>query len=209
VTAFFGELGAVADAHVTPGLLGYAPTWPYAYDPERARALLAQAGYPDGFEIDLWYRSGGSAAFPDPRAIAEVWATYLADVGIRARVATEDPASYLTRSTTGGYPLYQFGWTGDYADPDTFLATFFGDTQGRHGVRDAAFDDLLARSRREADLAVRGALLDDLRVRLEADVLSIPMIYPVPLHAVAAGVEGWVMSPLGYYAVPLHRVVKR
>ena len=209
VTAFFGELGAVANAHVTPGLPGYAPSWPYDYDPERARALLAEAGHPDGFEIDLWYRSSGSAAFPDPRAIAEAWATYLADVGIRVRLATEDPAVYLTRSATGAYPLYQFGWTGDYADPDTFLSTFFGDLVGRHGVKLPLLSDLLTRSRQEADPVARAAILDELRAVLDEEVLSVPTTYPIPFHATAAGISGWVMSPLGYFSVPLHRVVKR
>jgi peptide/nickel transport system substrate-binding protein len=209
VTAFFGELGAVANAHVTPGLPGYAPSWPYDYDPERARALLAEAGHPDGFEIDLWYRSFGNAAFPDPRAIAEAWATYLSDVGIRVRLATEDPAVYLTRSGSGAYSLYQFGWTGDYADPDAFLSTFFSDLAGRHGAELPLLSDLLTRSRQEADPVARMAILDELRAILEAEVLSVPIMYPIPFHATAAGISGWVMSPLGYYSVPLHRVVKR
>jgi peptide/nickel transport system substrate-binding protein len=209
VAAFFGELAAVANAHVAPGLLGYAASWPYDYDPERARALLAEAGYPGGFEIDLWYRASANASFPDPRAIAEAWATYLADVGIRARLATEDHAAYLTRSIAGGYALYQFGWTGDYADPDAFLATFFGDTVGRHGVRLPQLDDLLARSRQEVDSAARAAILDELRALVEAEVLSVPTTNPIPFHATSVGITGWVMSPLGYYSVPLHRVSKR
>jgi len=53
---FIGGAGAVAHGLVPPGVFGHDPTRPgYAYDPERSRRLLAEAGHPDGIAVDLWF----------------------------------------------------------------------------------------------------------------------------------------------------------
>src|SRR5690606_33276195 len=79
--------GAVrpSDAPVAPGIFGYTPVGDYSHDPERARELLAEAGYPDGFSTTLYSPSG---RYLQDIQSAEAIQGMLAEVGINAEIET-------------------------------------------------------------------------------------------------------------------------
>jgi peptide/nickel transport system substrate-binding protein len=209
VDAFYAGLGVVADDHMPPSFFGHGTPWPYEYDPEGARALLEEAGYPDGFSTELWYMPVSRPYYPAPQPIAEAMASYLADVGIDAQLMTEDWTTYLSRYDTGAYPMYMLGWNGDYADPDNFLTTFFGpsavDQLGwdAPGVRIA-----LNKARQVADVDMRSGFYELVIDAVAETAVSIPMAHNRSLSAVRANVEDWIPSPLGYSSVPLNIVSK-
>lgn len=209
VEAFYHGLGVVAQDHLPPTVFGHGQAWPYDYDPERARELLAEAGYPDGFATELWYMPVSRPYFPAPQPIAETIASFLADVGIQAELMTEDWTNYLENYKTGAYPLYMIGWNADYADPDNFLTTFFGPS----APEDLAWDssetrEALERARQIADLDERARLYQQVVDTVAEEAVSIPMAHNRSLSAVRTNVEGWVASPLGYQSVSLHGVTK-
>jgi glutathione transport system substrate-binding protein len=99
-------LGEIADSPALPGIWAYEPQEPYSYDPDRARELLAEAGYPDGFEGDLFYVSGRWAGDDE---VTEAMQAYWAGVGININLHRIDMGSlgdYLRRDPDE-YP----GWT--------------------------------------------------------------------------------------------------
>ncbi len=209
VDAFYAGLGVVADYHMPPSFAGDFPAWPYDYDPERARELLAEAGYPDGFSTELWYMPVSRPYYPAPQPIAETMATYLADVGIEVELLTEDWTTYLSDYQTGKFPMYMLGWNADYADPDNFLMTFFGPS----AVTDLGWDapevvEALNAARQTADTAERERLYAEVIGAVAGQATSIPMAHNRTLNATAANIDGFVMSPLGYSSVSLVDVTK-
>lgn len=153
VEAFYAGLGSVAADFLPPAMWGHPEDLePYPYDPERARELLTEAGYPDGFSTELWYMPVSRPYYPAPESIATAMATYLADVGIRAILKTEDWGAYLENYRTGKFPMYMLGWKADFADPDNFLYTFFGPTASESlGWNNPQTLQLLEQARRVAD----------------------------------------------------------
>jgi oligopeptide transport system substrate-binding protein len=106
---------------VPPGVPGYEPpASPLGFDPERARALLAEAGFPGGRgfrEIGILFNT-----LEDHRKIAELVADQLErNLGIRVSAYNQEWQSYLATTQAGDYDLSRAGWIGDYVDPNTFL----------------------------------------------------------------------------------------
>jgi oligopeptide transport system substrate-binding protein len=130
---------------VPPGMPGYeSPKSEIRFDPERARALLAEAGHPGGAglqEIGILYNTNQGH-----KALAEVVADQLRkNLGIRANAYNQEWQSVQETMRSLDYDLARFGWVGDYADPNTFLDMFV--TNGGNnqtGFSSDLYDRLLA-----------------------------------------------------------------
>lgn len=199
--AFYAGLGATAKDVLPPALWGHADVQAYPYNPEKAKQLLAEAGYPNGFKTQLWYRNTASNLFPDPQGIAETIATYLADVGIQADIKTEDWSSYLKDYLAGRFPMYLLGWNADFADPDNFIYTFFGPMAvKRYGWNDPQVVAMATKARELPTQEDRAKLYAQILTVVHQQVPMIPLIHATNIDAVRKGVTGFVPNPLG--AVP-------
>lgn len=97
VNSFWNDQG-ISDAHLIPPSMANAygkTNTDYKFDPITAKKLLAEAGYPNGFPLDLWYMPVSRPYFPNPKAIAEAMAADLGALGIKVTLKTEDWAAYL------------------------------------------------------------------------------------------------------------------
>ena len=208
VEAFYAGLGSVAQDFLPPTMWGHADLEGYPYDPERARELLAEAGYPDGFSTELWYMPVSRPYYPSPQSIAETFATFLGDVGIEVQLMTEDWGTYLADYLEGEFPMYMLGWNADYADPDNFLYTFFGPSApDRLGWNDPETVDLLNQARRAPTQEERAELYAQVLTRVHEQAVSLPIAHNTALNAVRSNIEGFMPSPLGS-AVSLATVTK-
>ncbi len=203
VDAFYGGLGERATEFVPPAMWGRAgDIKPFPYDPEQAKKLLAEAGYANGFETELWYMPVSRPYFPAPQPIAETIATYLADVGIKAQLKTEDWGTYLSDYDQGKFPMYMLGWSPDYPDPDNYLYTFFGPTSiktnlGCETDYCAKIADLIQKARTNPNIEERKKLYAEAQRLVHEYVLSIPVAHNNPLHATSKRVKNYIPSPLG------------
>jgi peptide/nickel transport system substrate-binding protein len=202
VDAFFGDMGAVAAEFVPPGLIGRAELEPAAYDPERARELLAEAGFADGFSTEFWYMPVSRPYFPAPQDLAEAFVGYLSDVGIQAELRTQEWGLYLDEYTEGKFPMYMLGWSADYADPNNFIYTFFGPAEigPAFGWTDAHAQEtlrLLAAALSAGSVPEREANYVAAARIIGEQVPALPVVYPRSLNAVRVGIEGFQPSPLG------------
>jgi oligopeptide transport system substrate-binding protein len=115
-------LGQIAArTFVPPGMAGYEPPEsPIRLDLPRARALLAEAGYPDGKgfpEVGILYNTNQGH-----KKVAEVITDQLRkNLGIRVNAYNQEWQSFLNTVRTLDYGMARAGWIGDYADPNTFL----------------------------------------------------------------------------------------
>ncbi len=127
-----------------PNTQGYfPPDSPIRFDPETARALLAEAGFPggEGFpELELLYNtSEGHRRIAE--AIQQMWKTHL---GVNIRLANTDWKVYLSRTSELDYDISRAGWIGDYPDPNTFLDMMLSDSgNNRTGWSNMEYDGLI------------------------------------------------------------------
>ena len=168
VNALIGGRGRLAAGVIPPALAGADTTRaPYGHDLGRARQLLAQAGYPDGIEIQLWHSQ--DAAFTD---VAEAVQAQLGEAGIRATLVQREAAAMRAAARNGETDLVLKDWYADYPDAENFLYPLLhGDNAGQNGANvsfydDPRFDSLVSAARIESDSAQRVALYR------EADALA-------------------------------------
>ncbi len=160
--------GRKARGTIPPGLRrGREPDELYPYDPERARRLLAEAGYVGGFDMELWQREN-----PEGGRVLESVQGYLAAVGIRATIVTREWSAFKQAVEQGTADAFYLDWFADYPDPENFLAPLFhsanrGGGGNRTGYSDAAVDSLITAA---------GVCRDDIR-RWELLAAAEEMIY--------------------------------
>lgn len=139
-----------AYAITPPGLLGYQPPKVFEYDPQGARELLAQAGYPNGEgfpEFELQFNTSESHR-KIAVAIQQMWKTKL---NINVRLQNKDWKVYLDDEATGNFEVSRAGWIGDYIDPNTFLDMWVsGSGLNRTGWANPEYDDLVLKQAPEA-----------------------------------------------------------
>jgi len=149
--ALFG-FGAPIDSPLLAGTPWSVPVPAYKYDPEGAKALLADAGYKDGFDDTIV-----AAPTPEERKIAEVVADQLRRVGIRLKVETPELSTYLDEVfTKKTYHIADCGWTPP-PEPDIILAAFYETDAWLNlgGFSDPEVDSLIKQGREELDQAKR------------------------------------------------------
>ncbi len=171
----------------------------YEYNPEKAKKMLADAGYPDGFDLEMWYMPVSRPYFPTPKPIAEAFAADLGAVGIRVKLNTKDWAAYLNdRFKKPGYQAFMMGWTGDYGDPDNFLYYHFGPggTKDIGDWKNAQAFKLLDQARQESDDTKRAPLYSQVEKIAFDEAVRVPIVHSEPLLAQRTNISGWVPSPL-------------
>jgi len=118
---------SIAKNGMPPFMIGYNDEIEdYPYDPERAKELLSEAGYPEGFEVILHVMPVSRPYMFDPPKIGEAIQSYLAAVGIKVNFYQVDWATYLQETEAGQHQMCLLGWTGDNGDPDNFMNVLYG-----------------------------------------------------------------------------------
>lgn len=209
---FYGGIGTVADDFLPDVLTWASPDDidPYAYNPAKAQALLAEAGYPDGFDtmtmldgtegdVELWYVPLSRPYYPSPRPIAESLVDYLAAVGIDVELKTEEWGTFLDNWESGKKNgLVMLGWVGDYGDPNNFLLSHFGPGNIAEAgyVNQDVFDMLVQASsvptEKEAAEAFKQA-----GILINQDIPRVPLMHVPPVYAQRKELAGWVPGPVG------------
>ncbi|HSN69621.1 MAG TPA: ABC transporter substrate-binding protein [Thermoanaerobaculia bacterium] len=167
----YSGLAVTAKSLLPPGVIGYDPSLePPPHDPERARHLLRQAGFPTGFSID--YATWDTDEFNNSGVMGLVIED-LAAVGITVNVSSK-PVEEVRRARNrrGHGTIFAGNWYADFPDSDNFFYIFFhSESEAVPGInyRSAEIDAKIAEARRTNDIERRTAIYADLNQRVIDD----------------------------------------
>ena len=190
-------LGTVAKNTIPPNMWGYNDDIePYTYDPDKAKALLKEAGFHDKLkaagqeEITLWSMPVARPYNPNGMKVGEAMQADLKNVGVDAELVTFEWGTYLKKQRTQPeeMDLFQLGWTGDNGDPDNFLAVLLdgmADPNVRTQWKNEKYHDLI--------LKAKQALKKEERIRLYKEAQAL-IHEEVPLINIAHSLVVWPMK---------------
>lgn len=192
-----GELPA--GGFVPPGIAGYTSPDGLAFDPERAAALLAEAGFPKGkgFPFVTYLYSEGELNEAIAVELQSMWRKHL---GIEVNLARQEWKVYLNSLSSLDYGIARSSWVGDYPDPNTFLDMFItGGGNNRTGWSDPAYDRLIADATREPDPVKRFEILrqaEEILIKTQSPVCPIFYYVGIQLYDAAklGGIEPNVLD---------------
>ncbi len=214
IDAVFQGAGKIAKNPIPPTIWSYNnKVEDYPYDPARAKELLTEAGFPNGFETDIWAMPVQRPYNPNARRMAELIQADWAKVGVKAKIVSFEWGEYLKRSKLGEHQTVLLGWTGDNGDPDNFMFVLLGceaakDSANRARWCNKEFNDLLVKAKQTFDVAERTALYQEAQEIFKAEAPWITIAHSVVFMPVRKEVLDYRIDPFGghaFYGVDLKR----
>ncbi len=193
-----------------PGMPGYNPELePYGFDPERARQLLAEAGYPGGHglpPIELWSSSMSSTVVAEHKAIQND----LKQIGIRLDLHTAKNWTDFKARILGKRPgvMARMSWHADFPDPDNFLYVLFHSESSDNYAHyhNVEVDRLLEKALSESDFINRLELYRQAETIIIADMPSINLVHYPFEYLLQPYIRGVVSNALGEPYIPMKKI---
>jgi len=204
------RMGSIPASEVLPpGMPGHDPNLiKYYYDPDKAKRLLAEAGYPNGAGfpvVQLWASSKAESTNAELAAYQE----YLAKIGVQVDIRLEaDWPTYFRMVGEGKLPMFRLSWSAVIPDPDDFLSRQLHSegTSNWSFYRNPQVDSLLEQARKELEYRRRIALYHEVERLIIEDAPWINQHYHVFEHLYQPYVHGVEVSFLGDWAIPMKKI---
>ena len=203
VNAAFMGSGTVAKSPIPPNMMGFNKDLKdYSYDPEKAKALLKQAGLEKGVEVTLWSMPVQRPYNPNSRRIAEMMQSDWAKVGVKAKIVTYEWGEYLSGIRKGEHDSALYGWMSDNGDPDNFANTLLGCDSIKTGSNAARwcnkeYDGLVKKALVVSDPAKRAALYEQAQEIYYQQAPWIALANGKTFYATRSNVTGYSVSLMG------------
>ncbi len=193
--------GSLSRGPVLPNTWGADPAIKaYPYDPERAKKLLAEAGYPSGFSTTLWVPESGSG-MQSPVAMSTVIQSNLKAVGVNVTLQTMEWGAYLAKLRTKEQDLFALSWMAGNEDPDMVMYPLLHSSQwtpngpNRALYKNEKYDELLQQARLTTDQKKRAELYREAQRILVDDAPWVFVDHEIQTAAHARRVHGFKLHP--------------
>lgn len=199
IDAFFNGLAVPAKNIMPPSIWGHNDDIEdYEYNPKKAKQLLEEAGYPNGFKMKLWAMPVPRPYMPQPKLIAQAIQQFLAEVGIEVEIVSYDWGTYLSKVRAGEAESYLLGWVGDNGDPDNFLYVLL-DPSNTNGslYQNEEIHELLMQAQVTFDQEERAAIYQKVQEIAHKDAPNVNLVHSTPPIGLNDAVMGYLPSPFG------------
>ncbi|MEJ8474269.1 ABC transporter substrate-binding protein [Roseibium algae] len=170
------------------------PSIEYTFDPEKAKAMLAEAGYPNGFSCRLL----ATSTYGMHQDTASIVQAYLQMIGINTTLDLPDWATRVKKGKEGDYDIAVHGLSGYYNDPNALWPLLHSGPANytrSFGFESARIDELLEKGRATMDEAERGAIYKELAKAYFEEVPQVPINWRAQAHAMQKPVKGFKAFP--------------
>ncbi len=180
-----------ATGFTPPGMKAYQSPGDIRYNPDEAKRLLSEAGYPDGDgfpEVEILYNT--LEAHRDvAEAIQSMWSESL---GINVRLVNQEWKVYIPTMQNLEYDIARAGWIGDFIDPITFLSMWTtGNGNNNTGWSSPRYDELIRRIQRTGDPETRKRLLLEAESLMLSEHIVAPIYWYSRIYLIDPRVKGW------------------
>jgi peptide/nickel transport system substrate-binding protein len=182
-----GNGGAVGGP-LTPVMFGFASdVKPYPYDPERAKRLLAEAGFAQGVALIL---NSPNGRYLKDKEVNEAIAGQLGKIGVRTQVVTHEWGSYVGKWPDGLVPMYMLGWAGSW-DADGILYPLLRSGQRFARWSNPDFDSIIDKARRTLDEGERVKLYRQASLLAHEEAPWLFLFHGMDIYGVNRAVGDW------------------
>lgn len=202
IDAFYAGAAEAAKNPMPKMIAGYNDdVVDYEYNPEKAKELLKEAGFEDGFEMELWAMPVARPYMPDGRKVAEALQANFEAIGVKSKIVSYEWPTYLEKTRNGEADAFMLGWTGDNGDADNFLYVLLDqDSIGSNNYsyyKNQEVHDLLIKAQSSPDQAEREKLYGEAQLLIKEDAPWIPLVHSEPALAGKKGITGFKPHPTG------------
>ncbi|MFD1038828.1 ABC transporter substrate-binding protein [Virgibacillus byunsanensis] len=205
LVSLYEGIGKAAKNPIPPSLWGFNDDIEdYGYDTEEAKALLAESGYADGFDITLYTFANPRPYMPQPKFAAQAIQEMLKEVNINVEIVENDWDTHLTVTENGEHDMAFLGWTGDNGDPDNFLYVLLDKDNAKVGsagniafYKDDEVHDLLKAAQTEMDQDKRTEYYMEAQELIHEDAPWFPIAHTTPPIAASQKVLNYLPHPTG------------
>lgn len=203
---YYGK-GKLENGIMPVGLVGHNENLPeIPYDPAKAKELLAEAGYPNGFDMVISQVSDKPSSLKMNEAVQSM----LAEIGVKVEIQQMDSASWFATRKEGKLPSYFSDWSADFNDPDNFTYTFFykdNSIARSYNYNNQEVSDKLVEARAITDPEQRYALYQELEKKIvQEDAAWIPLFALDHLFVVQPKVKNFTVSWNGWSNMPYKNI---
>jgi peptide/nickel transport system substrate-binding protein len=201
VTQVLPEGTTVASQFMPDSVIGFNEgVTTYEYDPDAAKALLAEAGFTEANPLTLTFNYPVNISrpyMPNPEQIFTNLQSQLSAVGIVLNPVSNEWGEYLDLIQGGAdHGIHLLGWTGDYNDPDNFVGTFFGANSNEWGFDNAELFSALTEARGLATEEEQAPAYEEINEQIAQFIPGVPLANPVPTLAFDPRVTSYPASPV-------------
>jgi peptide/nickel transport system substrate-binding protein len=196
VDTILQDIAVVAKSPLPPSLRGARADLSYAYDPEKARQLLAEAGYA-GEEIIF---AVGRGRYPNDDQVGQAIAAYMQDVGVNVKFEQGEWATFSAEARKGKeapFDAFFQGWSADALDPVLMMTFLFQspNTEARTSYANPTVDDLISEAALTTDPAKVDELLSEAQSTVWDDAPFIFMYIPKEVLGISSNLKGFTARP--------------
>ena len=172
--------------------LGEGARW-YKYDPAQAKKLMAEAGYPNGFQATMDFTTYGSTVLID---MSQLVLKHLKDIGIDTKLNQKEYGAYISTSFYGKFDSMTFGPQTGFQEPDNFLYGQYypGELKNQSHINDPVVADMLVRQRRTQDVAKRREVIHNIQRHLADQQYYVQMASPLQIAVWDAALKNYATN---------------